>query len=154
MTRAKKLKWEDVGWFSDCALAAVGDTRLLDDDAWVSHDEPYLRVRRSGYGMIYAMAQCDGLPVEIGRLGDNVVAARLEFVSGVDRLEASKKGRWKKMGRLRIGKDGALALDQFRGDYKRWCHRVPLAAGWYAAEVFKTKHDHLGIRLRAERQAS
>jgi hypothetical protein len=99
--------------------------------------------------MIYGLAECDGLPIEIGRLGGDVVAARLEFTNDVAELEADHEGRWTPMGRVRLGEDGAIALDKKQQHLEGWCHRVPLPAGWYVAEVFEIQDDHVGIRLRA-----
>lgn len=151
MTGADDIVWEEVAFLPDCAFAALEDARLVDDDEWQSHPLPFLRVRRSGYGMIYGRAECDGLPIEIGRtrVGE-VVAAGLEFTNDVAELEASGQGRWTSVGRLRLGGGGAIALDKKQQHLDGWCHRVPLPAGWYVAEAFETEEDHIAVRLRTE----
>lgn len=150
MTGADDIVWEEVAFLPDCAFAALGHPRLVDDDGWHSHSLPFLRVRGSGYGMIYGLAECDGLPIEIGRIRGEVVAARLEFTNDVAELETLDQGRWVPLGRVRLGDDGAIALDKKQQHLEGWCHRVPLPAGWYVAEVFETEGDHVAIRLRVE----
>ena len=145
------IVWEDLGMFSDCAFAGLGDAGLVGDNSWLSdRGWPRLQVRPSGLGMIYGKAEVDGLPVEIGRVGPGVVAARLEFTHDVAELDAATEGRWEQVGRLRIGRRGAVAVDAKHPHTEGWNHPLPLAAGWYRAEVFRIPDDHLGIRLIAE----
>jgi hypothetical protein len=140
-----------VGFFPDCAFAAIGDPRLLDDGAWLEyaqdHGLPFLRVRRSGLGMIYGRAECDGLPVEMGYRGSDAVGARLEFTDDVAELAATHSGDWHTLGDIRIGSSGAVAVDKRRPADDRREHRLALPAGWYAAQIFEHGRDHLGIRL-------
>ncbi len=143
-----RIEWEVVAFFAECAHAALGDPRLLDDESWLGHALPYVHVRRSGYGMIYGLAECDGLPLEIGRYRGHIVAVRMEFTSDVAELEASGEGTWQPLGRLRIGDRGAVAGDHQHLDGR--LHRVPLRPGWYLAEAFEHAFHHLGIRLIKE----
>lgn len=142
--------WDWVAIMPDCAFAALGDPRLIGDETWLKFGLPFLEVRRSGLGMVFGQAECDGLPVEVGRRGDEIVAARLEFTIDVAKEERKGRGHWAVMGRLRIGSRGGVALDAKHPNHERWCHRLPLASGWYRAEVFEHRGDHLGIRLVAE----
>lgn len=145
------LVWEDHAILPDCAFAALGDPALLADGGWLEHGRlPHLHVRRSGLGMLYGKAECDDLPVEVGRVGDRVVAARLEFTNDVAQLDAVGEGGWVALGRLRIGSRGAVAVDKKHQHLRAWRHRLPLPAGWYRAEVFAWETDHLAIRLVAE----
>lgn len=150
MTKPDEIAWEEVALLPDCAFAALGSPRLADDAGWLSHQLPYLRVRRSGYGMIYGLAECDGLPIEVGSIAGQAVAIRLEFTNDVADLEAAREGAWTPLGRLRLDESGVIALDKKHQHVEGWHHQVPLPAGWYAAEVFATEDDHVGIRLRAE----
>jgi hypothetical protein len=146
-----KIVWEDRGALPDCAFAALGDPALLADGAWVAQGRlPFLQVRRSGLGMLYGRAECDGLPVELGRIGGHAAAARLEFTNDVAELDAARGGNWVALGRLRIGNRGAIAVDMKHRHSPAWRHHLPLPPGWYRAEVFEWDGDHLGIRLLAE----
>jgi len=145
-----RVGWETVGCFPDCAYAAVGVRRLVDDDTWVSHRLPFLHVRRSGYEMVYARAECDGLPIEVGRISGEIVAVRLEFTNDVSDLERAGRGNWTALGRLRIGRQGAIATDKKEQEVQGWVHQVALPPGWYTAETFATKDDDLGVRLVAD----
>jgi len=88
------IVWEEAAFLPDCAFAALGSPRLADDEAWLSHQLPYLRVRRSGYGMIYGLAECDGLPIEVGSIAGRAVAIRMEFTNDVAELETARDGVW------------------------------------------------------------
>lgn len=148
--QSEPITWEEVAYLPDCAVAALGDVRLAADDGWLRHPLPYVHVRRSGYGMLYALAECDGLPVEIGHVSKQIVAVRLEFVHDVVELEAEKQGRWQSLGRIRIGRDGAIAADTRRQLSEAWQYRVDVPPGLYIAQVFKAENDELGIRLMRE----
>lgn len=138
--------------FPDCAFAAIGDAGMVADQRWLDSPRQYsLIVEPNGLGMLHGLAQCDDLPVEVGRLGSEIVAARLEFTSDVAEVEAKGKGSWTPLGRLRIGRGGAIAVDMKMRHLSGWLHRLPLAMGWYRAEVFLMPRMHLGIRLVAEK---
>jgi hypothetical protein len=143
------ITWEDCGVFPDCAFAALGDPALLADTAWRRFGRlPYLHVRPSGLGMLYGKAECDGLPVELGAAaGGAIVAARLEFTHDVAEVEAAGEGRWTTLGRLRIGSRGAIVVDKKHQRLPAWRQHLPLPAGWYRAQSFECRDDHLGIRL-------
>lgn len=94
--------------------------------------------------MLHGLAETDGLPVEIGRRGNKVVAARLEFTNDIDDLERNREGRWTELGELRIGSRGAVAAT-WDGDL--WTVELPMPAGDYRAETFSTADDDIGIRL-------
>jgi len=100
--------------------------------------------------MIYGLAECDGLPIEVGSIAGRAVAIRMEFTNDVAELETARDGVWTPVGRLRLGADGVIALDKKHQHVEGWSHEVPLPAGWYAAGVFVTGDDHVGIRLRAD----
>jgi hypothetical protein len=153
MAEMTEIVWEQVGLMPDCAFAALGDPSLLGDDAWVGKGFPSLQRRSSGLGMLYGQAECDGLPVELGRLSAEIVGARLEFTNDVAKLERSGAGHWSSVGRLRIGRRGGVALDAKMPNKAEWCHKLPLPGVWYQAEAFEYRGDHLGIRLIAKRLA-
>jgi len=149
-------EWETVGIFPDCAFAALGDTRLTDDDTWrrdsAAFPFPGLFTIDGGYGMVYGLSEEDGVPIEIGRIAGEIVGARIEFTNDVSALEARGKGSWQSLGRLRIGPEGAVALDKKQQDVEwegqhPWRHALPLPTGWYVAETFLYEGDHLGIRI-------
>lgn len=143
-----ELSWEALTYFPTCATAAIGDPRLMDDEAWRLRATPFLRVRRSGYGMLYGLAETDGLPIEVGRRDGVTAVARMESTNDLAELEAAGEGGWVSLGRLRIGDRGAIAACIERADVSTV--EVPLSAGWYSAETFRTNDDDLGIRLVAE----
>ncbi len=139
--------WERVALLPDCAFAALGATEVVDDEDWAGRGLPFLTVRPDGLGMLYGRAECDGLPIEIGlRLGEPV-AARMEFTDDVAKLEERHRGRWLTLGELRIGSDGAVAVDKKHQHLDAWRVELPLPAGTYRAQVFESGDDHLGIRL-------
>lgn len=142
------LVWKVLYEISTCAVACIGDPRLLTDDRWRSQPLPYLRVRRSGYGMLYATAETDGLPVEVGYRSGQIVAVRLEFTDDVADLEAAGEGAWTRFGSVRIGSKGTVASGIEGVD--QWTVEVPLPEGRYVGEVFSTPSDDLGIRLVPE----
>jgi hypothetical protein len=109
---------------------------------------PFLKVRRSGYGMIYGKAQCDFPPIELGYLAGVAVALKMEFTDDVGDLEAAADGGWHTLGELRIGGKGAVVLDANKSD-AAWRQDVDLPAGWYLAQTYQWGDDHLGIRLLA-----
>ncbi len=141
------IMWEEVGFLPDCGIAALGDVRLLDDGTWAARPLPFLRALPSGHGMIYGLAECDGLPVEIGRRENRVVAARLEFTNDLAQIEAQGGGRWTELGRLRVDADATVACDKKQQHLAGWMLPVPIPGGWYVAEAFETDDDHLGVRL-------
>jgi hypothetical protein len=149
MPKPADLLWTETARFPDCAVAGLGDPGLVNDHEWLSHGLPCVIVRRSGLGMLYGKAESDGLPVEIGQLAGVTVAARLEFTSDVRDVEAAGAGQWEDIGRLRVGRRGAIAVDlkvPHRAQFD-----LPLPPGWYRAEVFMmVGGDHLGIRLISE----
>jgi hypothetical protein len=148
------ISWEDVGFMLDCSQAALGDIGFLEDDGWLGDSQPCLRTDDGGYGMLYADASCDGLPVEIGTVDGCIVAARLEFTYDVDELDSAGEGCWVSRGSLRIGDEGAVALDKKHQHVEGWTHRIALAPGRYDAEIFDWEGDCLGIRLVAAIQNS
>lgn len=135
----------------DCAFAALGDPSLVGDETGLRSNWSGLQVRKGGLGMLHGQAECDGLPVELGRVSGEIVAARLEFTNDVAKVERKGAGRWRAVGRLRIGRNGGVALDRKRPTDAGWFHPLPLPTGWYQAERFETKDDCIGIRLVAER---
>ena len=145
------IRWEDVALFPDCAFAALGDASMVDDQRWLKGFRQHAFVRQPhGLGMVYGLAECDDLPVEIGRTGSHVIAARLEFTSDVADVAAGGSGSWKDVGRLRIAEEGAIAVDMKMRHETGWVHRLPLPAGWYTAQVFLMDWRVLGIRLMAD----
>jgi hypothetical protein len=146
-----EMVWEQVAQFPDCAFGAIGDPRLLGDVAWLAHAQirglPFLKVRRSGLGMLYGRAECDGLPVEVGRVSAAPMVARMEFTNDLAELEADANGRWRTLGELRIGGRGAVAVDKQHERREAWRHRLRLQTGWYRGQVFECGDDHLGVRL-------
>lgn len=147
---ADEFVWGDINVFVDCAFAAIGDVRLFDDDTWLDRGLPCLYRRRSGYGMLYGLAECDGLPIEGCWRADDLIGIRLEFTNDVTELEHSGAGHWAVLGRLRIGTGGAVVCDKKQQHLEEWRMTVPLPGGWYTCEAFETGSDHLGIRVMAE----
>lgn len=143
-------EWEVVAVLPDCALAVLGDDTLLDDDTWLEEGSPCLIVRPDGRGILHAIAECDGLPVEVVRQGDAVVAVRLEFVDDVRDVEEAGEGRWETVGRVHVGDAGVLAVDMKMRHRDEWREHVPLQPGWYRAETFDADGECVGIRLVSE----
>ncbi len=139
------IEWESIDIFIDCAFAVLGDRSLLSDPRWRETQWPALLTGRGGLGMLLGLAECDFMPVEVGRVGESVVGARLEFGQGVTEIERAGSGRWEALGCMSIRSDGAVAAD-LRSPKDRLC-ALPLPAGWYGAEVFNCEADHFGIRL-------
>ena len=141
------IEWEDCGYMLDCAYGALGDTHLLDDDRWMEYEWPTVVTDDDGFGMIYATAECDGLPVEVGRIDGAVVAVRLEFTDDVAEMVAATEAQWETIGRVRIGAQGALALDKKQQHLDPWNFQLEVPAGWYDAQACMWDGDCLGIRL-------
>jgi hypothetical protein len=141
------LVWEEISFFAECSVAALGDPRLVGDVTCLQPPLPRLHVRRSGYGMIYGCAECDDLPIEAARLGGEIIAVRIEFTTDVAELEAAGEGRWVPLGDLRIGAAGAVAVDHHHEYLQESRRQIPIAAGWYEASAFMSPADHLGIRI-------
>lgn len=141
------IEWEDCGFMLDCAYGALGDTRLLDDDRWIECRLPNVMTDDDGFGMIYATAECDGLPVEVGRIDGAVVAVRLEFTDDVAEMVAASEAKWETIGRVRIGEQGALALDKKQQHLDPWKVAFEVPAGRYDAQACMWDGECLGIRL-------
>jgi len=102
--------------------------------------------------MVYGLCEEDDVPIEIGRIDGEIVAARVEFTNDVRELEAAGKATWEHFGDLKIGAERGVAIDakqhatEWDGQYP-WHHDLPLPAGTYAAEACIWDSDHVGIRL-------
>ncbi len=137
----------DDGYMLDCAYGALGDARLVDDGQWIEHRLPTVVTDDEGFGMIYATAECDGLPVEVGRIGGDVVAVRLEFTCDVAEMEAVGEARWETIGRVRIGEQGAVALDKKQQHLDLWKWALDVPADWYDAQACMWDGECTAIRL-------
>ena len=76
--------------------------------------------------------------------------SEIEFTNDVAEVEAAGEGRWRTLGRLRVGNDGVIAVDTKHRNMDEWIHHVDLPAAWYAAQAFDYEDDALGIRLMLE----
>lgn len=148
MSEAEPVVWTTERYFPDCAFAGIGDPAMIGDERWLSGGLPCLVRQRNGSGMVYGQAECDGPPIEFGRLDDRIAGVRLEFTTDVADVEGASEGAWTDMGRIRIGGDGAIVIDAKRPNNPDWECRVPLTPGWYRGEAFALiDGDHLGIRI-------
>jgi hypothetical protein len=146
---ADDLEWDTIGRMPDCAIAAVGDHRLFGDGGCSGGRLPGVVKRAGGYGLVYARAECDGLPVEVATSGGATIAARLQFTSDVAALQACGVGRWLPSGSVRMGSGAAAAFDtRHHGPPSAWFYPLRLAGGSYLVEAFCHEGDCLGVRLR------
>lgn len=106
-----RIVWETLAIMPDCAFAALGDPSLAGDTTSSRKGWPGLEVRSGGLGMLYGQAECDELPVELGRVSTEIAAARLEIHERCREARARGRRRWTVLGRLRIGSKGGVALD-------------------------------------------
>lgn len=138
------IRWEVLFYFYTISWAALGDRDLVDDQTcnWNEYpDTPSVIVDQSGVGMLFGRIENDGVPIEVGYRGKQVVRARLEAVSDVEELETAGDSRWVEVGQVLIGPSGAVVWTDILE------HEIPLPQGIYRAESFPTSDDDLGIRL-------
>ena len=145
---ARELRWARLGLFADCAVAAVGDPNAIDapplsqpsQRGWLQRHDA------GGVGMLLGAAETDGLPVEIGLAGSHAVAARVEFVHDVEALARTGEGHWYVIGRVHC--ERLVAAERNGTSGTRVPIDLPLPPGDYTAEVFETRGDAVGLRLR------
>lgn len=148
-----RIEWEDLQVFPECVVAGLGDESLEYEERWSEGTEfpfPQLFNSGSGFGMLYGLAEADGIYTETGSLDGVLVGARIEFVNDIARLLEAGEGEWRRLGFMRVGSRGAIAIDkrqQQTPDYHSSRHEIPLPEGWYEAETFISDRDHLGLRL-------
>ena len=146
------LRWEQEGWALEMICGGLGDQLLagprFEDFHFPPGDSAGLCPSDGPCGLVVFSVTADGVPIEVGYDGDRPVAARIECVNDVAKLEAEGQGEWHTLGTFEIGEGRAVALDPSHRGYlagRRW--RLPLPAGIYEAQAFRTPNDDLGIRI-------
>jgi len=102
---------------------------------------------------VTALAQCDGLPVDLALRDSEGVGIRLEFVPDLAELEAGGLGQWSSITEMVVGTTGAFA-GSVKGQHLAYRCDCALSPGSYVAQAFRTAHDVLGLRIMLQQEAS
>ena len=146
------LEWHTIGIIEvDAATVAFGDgyvmERLLPIEPIA--DGPF-DAKKTALVVQTTGEDCP-VPLEVALVGEQRVAARMEFVNDVAELD----GDWVPVGHITITRGRAVACDPFcHGAGYRRSFRLP--RGQYVAEVFRHKVpgrrrlEALGLRIRLD----
>jgi hypothetical protein len=147
-----ELTWARVGVLPGRSVVGLGDPAAINRPETVEPSrQAWMQLAPdSALGLVCAYAEAGELAVQIGLAGSRAVAARIEFVTDIDELQATGKCDWKDLGEFACERVASIDVQQPRVTGCRI--EVPLPAGRYRASVYcDGEGDTVGVVLRAVR---